>query len=206
MTDSQTSRSRRERPAAPSGARKCARQQHVNSAVAIDELGDTHVGRDAAQPIGVVECQAIMGLEQLNHGPHGRAGSVIQTLIEAHGHEVVGRHGKRQLDLQVPPQRQHHAALQAGFDRRLVHLAVPLRRMSVAHAEQRALYPYRQEQASTWQQLLVVEIRRRTCLGAGCPRDPTRAAARHPYDQRKDGWEAGCPAPPRPGRFSDRSG
>lgn len=75
--------------------------------------------------------EPIVLLEQTGHVPHGESRRVVEAFVEGHGHESVAARGKRQIDVQIPPNRKSEPPLQARFDGRLVHLAVPLRRVPI---------------------------------------------------------------------------
>ncbi len=47
------------------------RDHHVDALVAIDELGDVQIGRDAGELVGIIARQMFFGDEKIDHFAHG---------------------------------------------------------------------------------------------------------------------------------------
>src|SRR5258708_12477364 len=114
-------------------------EPHMKSRMAIDELTDMHVSRNATQPIGVVERKTIMRFKQANHISHRKPRRDVQTFVECHSDQFFTRDGEWPLGFEVFADRKPHPAPQAGFDRGLIDFAVSLSGMTISHTEQRAL-------------------------------------------------------------------
>jgi hypothetical protein len=67
------------------------RQQRVHTDVAVDELRDVDVHRDAREHVGFIAVQMLFLHEKFDHVAHRMLGGFLEILAEAYGNAVLGR-------------------------------------------------------------------------------------------------------------------
>src|SRR5437879_3904114 len=134
----------------------------------IDDLADLEIDGHAAEDVRLLAAEPALRRQMLDH--------VADRLLSA-GEEVgpgrrrhearpaIGRRQERPAGpelrlLQLPPFREAEAERDPShhLDRGDAHLAVALRRMGVADAEQGAVHPHRQEERGAGDQVLHVHV------------------------------------------------
>ncbi len=153
----------------------------MHALVAVHGLRHPQVADQRAQHVGLVARQVGAAADVLHHLPHRLLGGVVQVLVEADGHQVRGRLGEREIDLQVLADGEAEGAGQAGFQRRDAHLAVALHAVAVARHEQRALVEHGQVQRRAGFQFLVVHVAAEGARHRGAAAAP-RLGRRHADD------------------------
>src|SRR5215210_6753201 len=130
----------------------------VDADLAIYQLGDSDVGGYAGELVGRVLVEPLELGDEIDRLLNGDLRRLREVLIHAH-RDVVGlRLGARPCEGHILADDQLDASTQRGFDRGLVHFAVPLRRVSVADLEQRAGDMHRNEEGRPGDELFVIEV------------------------------------------------
>ncbi len=126
---------------------------------AVHHLRHVVVDRHAGDHVGLFPRDIRIALgDEVDGLAHRDLHRLVQVGIEPH-HDPMGRRLRpRPCELHVLVQDKLKLAAQAGLDRGEVDLAVALRRVRVAHGEQRAGGEHRHEQGRARDQVLVVQV------------------------------------------------
>src|ERR1700761_5276937 len=124
-------------------------QHNMDAHIAIYQLRNVYVGGYAAQHIGIGLGHLFFLHQVADHLPNGDMGSDIQIPVTAHGDDMRGGLGPREMEAFAFMDDKLQFCNKGGLDSRNIDFSIALGGMAIPDLEQGALYKYRDKKGGT---------------------------------------------------------